>query len=86
MRIPCARHERLQVAGSADVQRKRAPGSALIWGGCSQKHAVLRRAFLGETTTSSEAYMKATRAHGDPHRLSAFFKKLLDGALKQLCA
>ena len=54
----------------------------LIWGGCSQKHAVLRRAFLGETTTSSEAYMKATRTHGDPHRLSAFFKKLLDGAVE----
>ena len=43
---------------------------------------MLRRAFLGETTTSSEAYMKATRAHGDPHRLSTFFKKLLDGAVK----
>ena len=45
---------------------------------------MLRRAFLGETTTSSEAYMKATRAHGDPHRLSTFFKKLLDGTVKPI--
>ena len=69
------------MAGSTNAQQKSAPGSVLIWGGCLQKHAVLRRAFLGETTTSSEAYMKATRAHGDPHRLSTFFKKLLNGTL-----
>ena len=42
---------------------------------------MLSHAFQGETTTSSEAYMKAARTHGDPHRLSAFFKKLLEGAL-----
>ena len=42
---------------------------------------MLRQAFEGEFTTSSEAYMKAARTHGDPHRLSAFFKKLLEGAL-----
>ena len=42
---------------------------------------MLRHAFQGESTTSSEAYMKAARTHGDPHRLSAFFRKLLEGAL-----
>jgi hypothetical protein len=37
------------------------------------------RGFSIELTTSTEAYLKAARTHGDPGRLTAFFQKLLRG-------
>lgn len=37
------------------------------------------RGFSIELTASTEAYLKAARAHGDPGRLAAFFQKLLRG-------
>ena len=41
----------------------------------------LMRGFEVELTTSSKAYLKAARSHGDPSRLAAFFHSILQGAL-----
>ena len=37
------------------------------------------RGFSIELTTSTEAYLKAARTHGDPGRLTAFFQKMMRG-------
>ena len=49
-----------------------------------QAHQALMRGFNVELTASTEAYLKAARAHGDPSRLSAFFTKLLRGGLADM--
>ena len=45
-----------------------------------QAHQALSRGFNVELTASTEAYLKAARAHGDPGRLTSFFQKLMRGA------